>query len=113
VQIALRPKVSWGSSGIAGTVQIHCTDLCSSSGDRLGFPPPFLLHTVGTSSCLFIWIFIGRHNIYFGCGRLIVGQSLTLRRVVPILGVPDALVPLDLPVNQINLFPGYCLHNRS
>ncbi|XP_020244542.1 uncharacterized protein LOC109822722 isoform X1 [Asparagus officinalis] len=71
VQIALRPKVSWGSSGIAGTAQIHCTDLCSSSGDRL-----------------------------------IAGQALTLRRVIPILGVPDALVPLDLPVNQINLLPG-------
>lgn len=40
-------------------------------------------------------------------GRLIVGQSLRLRRVVPILGVPDALVPLDLPVGQINLLPGY------
>lgn len=71
VQIALRPKVSWGGSGIAGVVQVHCTDLCSSSGDRL-----------------------------------VVGQSLTMRRVVPILGVPDALVPLDLPVTQINLFPG-------
>lgn len=42
--------------------------------------------------------------------RLVVGQSLNLRRVVPILGVPDALVPLDLPVSQINLLPGYCLH---
>ncbi|KAK8923438.1 hypothetical protein KSP39_PZI019694 [Platanthera zijinensis] len=71
VQIVLRPKVSWASSGIAGSVQIHCTDLCSSSGDRL-----------------------------------VTGQSLTLRRVVPILGVPDALVPLDLPVCQINLLPG-------
>jgi len=40
-------------------------------------------------------------------GRLIVGKSLLLRRVVPILGVPDALVPLDLPVGQINLNPGY------
>jgi len=40
-------------------------------------------------------------------GRLIVGQSLLLRRVVPILGVPDALVPVELPVSQINLFPGY------
>lgn len=39
-----------------------------------------------------------------------VGQSLNMRRVVPILGVPDALVPLDLPVSQINLLPGYCLH---
>ncbi|KAL9449203.1 hypothetical protein AB3S75_011186 [Citrus x aurantiifolia] len=38
--------------------------------------------------------------------RLVVGQSLMLRRVVPILGVPDALVPLDLPVCQISLFPG-------
>lgn len=71
VQIALRPKVSWGSSGIAGSVQIQCTDLCSPSGDRM-----------------------------------IVGQSLTLRRVVPILGVPDALVPLNPPANQINLLPG-------
>ncbi|XP_077233285.1 alpha-1,6-mannosyl-glycoprotein 2-beta-N-acetylglucosaminyltransferase isoform X2 [Tasmannia lanceolata] len=70
-QIALRPKVSWGGPGIAGVVQVHCSDLCSTSGDRL-----------------------------------LVGQSLTLRRVVPILGVPDALVPLDLPVTQINLLPG-------
>ncbi|KAJ3673132.1 hypothetical protein LUZ60_006506 [Juncus effusus] len=38
--------------------------------------------------------------------RLIVGQSISLRRVVPVLSVPDALVPLDLPVSQINLFPG-------
>ncbi|MQL82758.1 hypothetical protein Taro_015249, partial [Colocasia esculenta] len=38
--------------------------------------------------------------------RLLVGQALSMRRVVPILGVPDALVPLDLPVSQINLFPG-------
>lgn len=38
--------------------------------------------------------------------RLVVGQSLRLRRVVPMLGVPDALVPLDLPVGQINLLPG-------
>lgn len=43
-----------------------------------------------------------------GSGRLVVGQSLMLRRVVPILGVPDALVPLDLPVCQISLIPGYC-----
>lgn len=35
VQIALRPKVSWGGSGIAGLVQVHCNDLCSTSGDRL------------------------------------------------------------------------------
>ncbi|XP_058785328.1 uncharacterized protein LOC131660173 isoform X3 [Vicia villosa] len=71
VQLAIRPKVSWGGSGVAGTVQVQCSDLCSPSGDRL-----------------------------------IVGQSLRLRRVVPILGVPDALVPLDLPVGQINLLPG-------
>ncbi|KAK1268003.1 hypothetical protein QJS04_geneDACA006225 [Acorus gramineus] len=71
-QIALRPKVSWGGGcGVAGVVQIHCMDLCSSSGDRL-----------------------------------VVGQSITLRRVVPILGVPDALVPLDLPLTQISLLPG-------
>ncbi|KAI4316801.1 hypothetical protein L6164_024744 [Bauhinia variegata] len=71
VQIAIRPKVFWGHSGVAGTVQVQCSDLCSTSGDRL-----------------------------------ILGQSLQLRRVVPILGVPDALVPLDLPVSQISLFPG-------
>lgn len=71
VQVAIRPKVSWGGAGIAGVVQVQCGDLCSTSGDRL-----------------------------------VVGQSLTLRRVVPILGVPDALVPLDLPVTQISLLPG-------
>ncbi|KAG2663911.1 hypothetical protein I3843_16G056300 [Carya illinoinensis] len=71
VQIALRPKVSWGGSGIAGLVQVHCNDLCSTSGDRL-----------------------------------VVGQELTMRRVVLVLGVPDALVPLDLPVSQLSLLPG-------
>ncbi|XP_057973371.1 uncharacterized protein LOC131161554 [Malania oleifera] len=71
VQIAMRPKVSWGGPGIAGVVQVHCSDLCSTSGDRL-----------------------------------VVGHSLTLRRVVPILGVPDALVPLDLPTTQISLLTG-------
>ena len=35
VQIAIRPKVSWGGSGLAGVVQVQCTDLCSTSGDRL------------------------------------------------------------------------------
>lgn len=70
VQVALRPKVTWGGCGIAGTVQVQCNDLISASGDRL-----------------------------------VVGQSLKVRRVVPILGVPDALVPLDLPCSQINLFP--------
>ncbi|CAN6459155.1 unnamed protein product [Victoria cruziana] len=38
--------------------------------------------------------------------RLVTGQSLSLRHVVPVLGVPDALVPLDLPVTLINVFPG-------
>ncbi|KAG5543231.1 hypothetical protein RHGRI_016096 [Rhododendron griersonianum] len=71
IQIAIRPKVYWGGSGIAGAVQVQCTDLCSPAGDRL-----------------------------------VVGQSLTLRRVVPVLGVPDALVPLDMPVSLISLSPG-------
>ncbi|MFS7892628.1 hypothetical protein Hanom_Chr00s000686g01655001 [Helianthus anomalus] len=71
IQIAIRPKVSWSGSSNAGVVQIQCTDLCSTSGDRL-----------------------------------VIGQSVTLRRVVPILGVPDALVPIDMPVSQINLLPG-------
>ncbi|XP_010244312.1 PREDICTED: uncharacterized protein LOC104588174 isoform X3 [Nelumbo nucifera] len=71
VQVAMRPKVSWGGPGIAGVVQVQCTDLCSNSGDRL-----------------------------------VVGNSVTLRRVVPILGVPDALVPLDLPTSQVNILPG-------
>ncbi|KAH6796263.1 hypothetical protein C2S51_037249 [Perilla frutescens var. frutescens] len=70
-QIAIRPKVSWAGSTVAGTLQMQCTDLCSTSGDRL-----------------------------------IVGESLKVRRVVPILGVPDALVPLDVPVSQLSLFPG-------
>lgn len=70
VQIAIRPKVSWGSH-IAGIVQVQCNDLSSVTGDRL-----------------------------------VLGRSLTIRRVVPILGVPDALVPLDLPVSQITLLPG-------
>ncbi|KAL7261977.1 hypothetical protein ACSBR1_000383 [Camellia fascicularis] len=71
IQIAIRPKVSWGGSAIAGLVQVQCTDLCSTTGDRL-----------------------------------VVGQSLTLRRVVPVLGVPDALVPLDMPVSHLSLYPG-------
>ncbi|CAA2976424.1 Hypothetical predicted protein, partial [Olea europaea subsp. europaea] len=71
VQIAIRPKVSWAGLGIAGTVQVQCTDLCSTSGDRL-----------------------------------VVGESLRIRRVVPVLGVPDALVPLAMPLTQLNLYPG-------
>lgn len=71
VQIALRPKFSWGRNGVAGVVQIQCSDICSASGERLT-----------------------------------VGKSIMLRRVVPILGVPDALVPLDTPIAQISLFPG-------
>lgn len=35
VQVALRPKVTWGGSGTAGTVQVQCNDLVSASGDRL------------------------------------------------------------------------------
>ncbi|XP_051139478.1 uncharacterized protein LOC127257166 isoform X1 [Andrographis paniculata] len=72
VQIAIRPKVSWAAgSGIAGMVQVQCTDLCSTSGDRL-----------------------------------VIGDSVKVRRVVPVLGVPDALVPLELPVSQLTLYPG-------
>lgn len=37
MQIAIRPKVSWSGSGVAGTVQVQCSDLCSTSGDRLVF----------------------------------------------------------------------------
>ncbi|KAK9748383.1 hypothetical protein RND81_02G053500 [Saponaria officinalis] len=70
-QVAIRPKVSWGSSGFAGTVQVQCTDLTSASGDRL-----------------------------------VLGQSVRIRRVAAVLGVPDALVPLDLPVSRISLSPG-------
>lgn len=35
IQIAIRPKVHWGGSSVAGVVQVQCTDLCSSAGDRL------------------------------------------------------------------------------
>lgn len=34
VQIAIRPKVSWGRPGSAGVVQLHCSDLSSASGNR-------------------------------------------------------------------------------
>jgi len=34
VQIALRPKATWGGSGSAGVVQVQCSDLTSTSGDR-------------------------------------------------------------------------------
>ncbi|KAL2894595.1 putative 2-phosphosulfolactate phosphatase [Bienertia sinuspersici] len=71
IQVALRPKVTWGDCGTAGVVQVQCNDLISASGNRL-----------------------------------VVGESLKIRRVVPILGVPDALVPIDLPISQINLLPG-------
>lgn len=37
MQIAIRPKFSWGGSGVAGTVQIQGSDLCSPAGDRLMF----------------------------------------------------------------------------
>lgn len=73
-QIAIRPKVSWAGSTVAGTVQMQCADLCSTSGDRL-----------------------------------VVGESLKVRRVVPILGVPDALVPIEVPVSQLTLLPGETL----
>ncbi|KAJ7524705.1 hypothetical protein O6H91_17G017600 [Diphasiastrum complanatum] len=70
-QIALRPKVSWAGGGAAGNVQIHCSNLRSSSGHELE-----------------------------------TGNAVSLRRVVPILGVPDALVPLKSPTAQISLLPG-------
>ncbi|KAG6554402.1 hypothetical protein Mapa_004319 [Marchantia paleacea] len=41
--------------------------------------------------------------------KLETGKAITLRRVVPILGVPDALVPLELPLAQIGLLPGETL----
>lgn len=69
-QIALRPKMSWTSGDMVGYLQIHCSDFCSPSGDRLN-----------------------------------AGKEVTIRRVVPILGVPDALVPIDLP-SRIGLLPG-------
>lgn len=45
MQIAIRPKVSWGGASAAGTVQIQCNDLCSTSGDRLEF---FKLYVTNT-----------------------------------------------------------------
>ena len=98
VQIAIRPKVFWGGTGgVGGTVQVQCSDLCSSSGDRLVYFYRKLYRICG-----FSWLYTD-----ISLGRLFVGQSLKLRRVVPILGVPDALVPVDLPVSQISLHPGY------
>lgn len=98
VQIAIRPKVSWGGTGgVAGVVQVQCSDLCSTSGDRLMYCYRISYRIYGL-----LWFYA---DIILG--RLVVGQSLKLRRVVPILGVPDALVPVDLPVSQISLYPGY------
>jgi hypothetical protein len=37
--------------------------------------------------------------------RLKAGKEVTVRRVVPMLGVPDALVPMTLP-SRIGLLPG-------
>ena len=34
VQIAIRPKATWGGAGSAGLVQVQCRDLTSTSGDR-------------------------------------------------------------------------------
>ena len=97
VQIAMRPKISWGGSGVAGIVQVFSGDLCSTSGDRLVSLNNYSYSLVCSSPY--------KRSEVVVC-RLVVGQSLRLRRVVPILGVPDALVPLDLPVSQINLLPG-------
>lgn len=72
VQLALRPKVTWAGGGVAGYVQINCSDLCSDSSSHI----------------------------------LEVGKSVTIRRVVPMLGVPDALVPLELPGGRLALHPG-------
>lgn len=49
--------------------------------------------------------------IDFGCGccggtRLRAGKEVTVRRVVPVLGVPDALVPINLP-SRVGLLPGW------
>eukprot|EP00252_Welwitschia_mirabilis_P007417 TRINITY_DN1872_c0_g1_i1.p1 TRINITY_DN1872_c0_g1~~TRINITY_DN1872_c0_g1_i1.p1 ORF type:complete len:657 (-),score=147.64 TRINITY_DN1872_c0_g1_i1:351-2321(-) len=38
--------------------------------------------------------------------RLEVGKNLSLRHVVPVLGVPDALVPMSLPNAKLSLLPG-------
>ncbi|GBG70386.1 hypothetical protein CBR_g6514 [Chara braunii] len=69
VQLAVRPKMSWtssaGISGSAGVVHVQCSDLFSSDSHGNGHPI-----------------------------RLAANPSVTLRRVIPILGIPDALVPL-------------------
>lgn len=70
-QIALRPKLSWTGEGVAGFIQINCTDLCSSTSHKLE-----------------------------------VGKHVSIRRIVPMLGVPDALVPLELPASKVGLLPG-------
>lgn len=38
--------------------------------------------------------------------RLRTGKEVTVRRVVPMLGVPDALVPINLP-SRVGLLPGW------
>lgn len=70
VQIALRPRCSWGplNSGQGGEVQIHVSDFRSDGGERLK-----------------------------------VGEHVTLRRVVPVYGIPDALLPLQVPTSCLHL----------
>ncbi|KAL9265374.1 hypothetical protein AKJ16_DCAP14999 [Drosera capensis] len=47
-----------------------------------------------------------KYRVVISDRLLVTGQSLFVRRVMPILGVPDALVSLDLPLSQISLLPG-------
>jgi hypothetical protein len=57
-QIALCPKVSWATLGIAESVQIQCTDLCSSLGDMfvcLKFKTSLLGKTI-IRTVLFRWL---------------------------------------------------------
>lgn len=86
---------------MAGVVQVQGCDLCSKSGDRLVGDIRFFYAFHDSLPLMFVDIVIN---------RLALGKSVTLRRVVPILGVPDALVPIDLPTSQVSLFPGYSPH---
>lgn len=69
VQIAIRPKVSWAGSSIAGVVQIQCSDLCSTSGDRL--VPGIIFLLMQFMSCFSGLLFADISSQQVGCWPII------------------------------------------
>ncbi|KAH7445252.1 hypothetical protein KP509_02G115100 [Ceratopteris richardii] len=71
VHIALKPKMTWNGSGIAGDVQAYYTIFCSDVSQRLE-----------------------------------IRKCVSIRQVMPMLGVPDALVPIQSFNSKVILHPG-------